>query len=98
MRRFANDKPYIAALIANLAAHLPRFVLLQTTSVYETAFTAALTAAFLAVAVVNPRQMRDFARATSRLTKTDALHTQILARFAQHVQPPARPLPYATTQ
>ena len=98
VRRFANDEPGIAALVANLAARGPRLVVLEATGGYETAVTAALAAAGLAVAVVNPRQVRDFARATGRLAKTDALDAQILARFAQRVQPPARPLPDATTQ
>ena len=59
---------------------------------------ASLTAAALPVVVVNPRQVRDFARATGRLAKTDALDAQVLAHFAQAVRPPVRPLRDADTQ
>ena len=59
---------------------------------------ASLTAAALPVVVVNPRQVRDFARATGRLAKTDALDAQVLAYFAQAVRPPVRPLRDADTQ
>ena len=48
--------------------------------------------------MVNPRQVRDFARATGRLAKTDALDAQVLAHFAEAVRPPVRPLPDADTQ
>jgi transposase len=57
-----------------------------------------LAAAGLAVAVVNPRQVRDFARAIGQLAKTDALDAQLLARFAEVVRPTPRPLPDAQTQ
>ena len=59
---------------------------------------AALTAASLPVAVVNPRQVRDFAKATGRLAKTDALDAQVLAHFAEAVRPEVRPLPDSETQ
>ena len=59
---------------------------------------AALATAGLAVAVVNPRQVRDFARAIGQLAKTDALDAQLLARFAEVVQPTPRPLPDAQAQ
>jgi transposase len=60
--------------------------------------TAALVAAGLAVAVVNPRQVRDFAKATGHLAKSDALDARVLARFAQRIQPRVRPLPDAVAQ
>ncbi len=59
----------------------------------DAAGTAALAGAGLPVAVVNPRQARDFAKATGRLAKTDALDAHALAHFAEAVQPPARPVP-----
>ena len=59
---------------------------------------AALAAAALPVVVVNPRQVRDFAKATGRLAKTDALDAQVLAHFAEAVRPPVRPLRDADTQ
>ena len=58
----------------------------------ETAVAAALELAAIPVAIINPRQARDFARATGKLAKTDAIDALVLARFAQAVQPPARPL------
>lgn len=95
--RVANDAEGIAALAADLAARAPRLVVLEATGGYESAVAAALAAAGLAVAVVNPRQVRDFARATGQLAKTDALDARVLALFAARVQPPARPLPDAKT-
>jgi len=58
----------------------------------ETAVASALAAAGIAVAIVNPRQVRDFARATGRLAKTDRLDAEVLARFGEAVRPEARPL------
>ena len=60
--------------------------------------TAALAAASLAVAVVNPRQVRDFAKAIGQLAKTDALDAHVLDRFAEVVRPAPRPLPDADAQ
>jgi transposase len=57
-----------------------------------------LAAAGLPVAVVNPRQVRDFARATGRLAKTDAIDARVLAHFAELIQPPIRPLPDAQSR
>jgi transposase len=98
VRRFANDGDGIAALLAAVTEQAPRLVVLEATGGYETAVVAALAVAGVAVAVVNPRQVRDFAKATGQLAKSDALDARILARFAQRVQPPARPLPEATAQ
>jgi len=98
VRRVANDEPGIAALVAELTARAPRLVVLEATGGHETLVAAALAGAGLPVAVVNPRQVRDFAKATGRLAKTDALDAQTLARFAQRIQPPVRPLPEETTQ
>ena len=98
VRRFANDPDGIAALVAALRPQAPSLIVLEATGGHETAVTVALAAAGLPVAVVNPRQVRDFARASGPLAKTDALDARILARFAQRMQPPARPLPEATSQ
>jgi transposase len=98
VRRFANDGDGIAALLAAVTEPAPRLVVLEATGGHETAVVAALAVAGVPVAVVNPRQVRDFARASGQLAKTDALDARILARFAQRVQPPARPLPEATAQ
>ena len=98
VRRFANDGDGIAALVTELTTQAPQLIVLEATGGHQTAVTAALAAAGLPVAVVNPRQVRDFARATGRLAKSDTLDAGILARFAQRIQPPVRPLPDATSQ
>jgi transposase len=89
--RIANSADAIAKLIEDLQADPPALVVLEATGGYETTLVIALQAASLPVALVNPRQIRDFARATGRLAKTDALDAQVIARFGLAVQPP--PLP-----
>jgi transposase len=93
-----NDDDGIATLVADLTARGSRLVVLEATGGHERAVTAALAAAAIPVAVVNPRQVRDFARATGQLAKSDALDARLLARFAQRVQPTPRPLPDAVAQ
>src|SRR5262245_31878923 len=88
----------VTALVARLRALRPTQVVLEATGGLETCLVRALAAADVPVAVVNPRQVRDFAKATGRLAKTDALDAQVLAHFAQAVHPPCRPLPSAETQ
>lgn len=80
-------------LLELLQRQQPTLIVLEATGGYERALVAELLAAHLPVAVVNPRQVRDFARATGKLAKTDRLDAMVLARFAQMVQPPQRPLP-----
>jgi len=70
-------------------------IVLEATGGYETVVAAALAAANLPLAVVNPRQIRDFARATGRLAKTDRLDAQIIARFAEAIRPEPRSVPDA---
>jgi transposase len=96
--RFANDETGMPALVAALTAVAPRLVVVEATGGHERLLVAALAVAGVAVAVVNPRQVRDFARATGRLAKSDALDARVLALFAERVQPPARPLPAKTSQ
>ena len=88
----------MAALVERLAALAPALVVLEATGGLEVAPAAALAAAGLPVAVVNPRQVRAFARATGRLAKTDRLDAEVIARFAEAVRPPARPLPDEETR
>ena len=88
----------IRALLARLQPLTPRLVVCEATGGLETALVGALTAAGLPLVVVNPRQVRDFARATGTLAKPDALDAAVLARFGAVVQPPVRPLPDAATQ
>lgn len=93
-----NTEPDIAALVARLQACHPTLIVLEATGGFELAVTAALAAARQPVVVVNPRQVRDFAKATGKLAKTDALDAAILAQFAEVVRPALRPIPEATTQ
>lgn len=76
----------------------PTLIVLEATGGLELPLTGALAATGLPVVVVNPRQVRDFAKATGRLAKTDALDAAILAQFAEAVRPALRPLPDAATQ
>jgi transposase len=88
----ANDEAGIAALVGRLRPLAPTLIVLEATGGFETAVVAALAAAGLAVVVANPRQVRDFAKATGQLAKTDALDAQVLALFAERVRPEPRPL------
>ncbi len=90
---FPNDDTGIDSLIARLEEARPTLVVLEATGGFERPVAAALVAAGLAVAVVNPRQARDFARATGRLAKTDVLDAESLARFAEAVRPEPKSLP-----
>jgi len=88
----ATDEAGIAALLTRLAGLQPTLVVLEATGGYEAAVAAAIAHAGVPVAVVNPRQIRDFARATGQLAKTDTLDARVIARFAETVQPPVRGL------
>ena len=89
----ANDDAGITEVVARLHALAPTLVVLEASGGYEVAVAAALAHAALPVAVVNPRQVRAYARATGQLAKSDALDAEVLARFAEGVQPPVRALP-----
>ena len=89
----ANDAAGIAALVARLRPLQPTLIVLEATGGYETAAVAALAVAGLPVAVVNPRQVRDFAKALGILAKTDTLDATVLVAFAERVRPTPRPLP-----
>ena len=88
----------IAALVEQLGPRRPACVVLEATGGLQAPLASALAIAGIPVAVVNPRQVRDFARATGQLAKTDAIDAQILARFAEAVRPAPRPLPDEATQ
>jgi transposase len=83
----------LAALVARLVTLTPALVVVESTGGYETAVVTALAVAQIPVAVVNPRQVRDFAKALGRLAKTDAIDAAVLALFAERVRPDVRPLP-----
>ena len=88
----ARDSDGIEALTRQLAGIGPALIVLEATGGFETVVAAALTAAGLPLAVVNPRQIRDFARATGKLAKTDPLDAAVIAHFAEAVRPPVRPV------
>jgi transposase len=93
-----NDAGDIMTLVERLQALHPTLIVLEATGGWERAVTSALATAGLPVVVVNPRQVRDFARATGQLAKTDALDARALAHFADVIRPTPRPLPDAQTQ
>lgn len=87
-----NDAAGCRGLVERLKAFSPTLIVLEATGGYETLAVATLAAAGLPVVVVNPRPVRDFAKATGTLAKTDRLDARVLALFAQQVRPPVRPL------
>jgi transposase len=93
-----HDDESVAALVERLGALTPALIVLEATGGLEVRLAAALAAAGLPVAVVNPRQVRAFARATGRLAKTDRLDARAIAHFAEAVRPPVRPLPDEATR
>ncbi len=92
------DESGVGELVAQLEDLDPALVLLEASGGLELPLVAALAAAALPVVVVNPRQVRDFARATGTLAKTDALDAAVLAHFADAVRPSVRPLRDAETR
>jgi transposase len=93
-----NDPSGVTTLVEQLQARHPTLIVLEATGGLERLVTSALATAGLPVVVVNPRQARDFARATGQLAKTDALDARALAHFADVIRPTPRPLPDAQTQ
>lgn len=89
----ANDEHGIRSLVARLRSESPTLIVLEATGGYEIACVAALASAELPVVVVNPRQVRDFARATGQLAKTDRIDADVLALFGERVKPEVRSLP-----
>jgi len=94
----ANDDPAMTALQERLSALEPVLIVLEATGGYELRAAAALSMAGLPVAVVNPRQVRSFARSLGQLAKTDRIDARILAAFAERVRPKPRPLPDEDTR
>ena len=92
------DGTGVDELVANLNRLDPAAVITESTGGLELPLVAALAAASLPVVVVNPRQVRDFAKSTGQLAKTDRLDAQVLAHFGEAVRPPLRPLRDADTQ
>jgi transposase len=88
----ARDGEGVEALVSRLLKLNPTLIVLEATGGFETVVAAGLAAADLPLAVVNPRQIRDFARATGRLAKTDPIDAAVIAHFAEAVRPEARPV------
>jgi transposase len=96
--RVAHDAAGLATLCERLGAWAPTLIVLEATGGHEVPVVAALASAGLPVVIVNPRQVRDYARATGQLAKTDALDARILAKFAAAIRPEVRPLPDTQTR
>ena len=94
----SQDDAGIRRLVSRLKTLEPALVLLESSGGFELPLVAALATEAVPVVVVNPRQVRDFARATGKLAKTDTLDAEVLAHFADVVRPPVRPLRDAETQ
>lgn len=94
----SNDAEGIAALKERLESIAVELVVLEASGGYEKLAAAELSGAGLPLAIINPRQAREFARATGRLAKTDAIDAELLARFGEAVKPAVRPLPQQSEQ
>lgn len=92
LMHFQNDQSGADALVKALKPHAPAIVVLEATGGYEMLAVSTLHDAMLPVVVVNPRQVRDFAKSLGVLAKTDAIDARVIARFAQAVKPELRPL------
>lgn len=93
-----NDAPGITEVVQRLTQLHPELVVLEATGGLQMPMAGALAAAGLPLAMVNPRQVRDFARATGRLAKTDRLDAQVLAHFGEAIRPTPHPLPDTQAQ
>lgn len=96
--RVEHSGTAITELIERLLEQPPTLIVMEATGGLETALASALVAQGLAVAVVNPRQVRDYAKACGRLAKTDRVDALILAAFASAIRPQVRPLPDEETR
>lgn len=92
LKGVANDAGGHSLLLKRFQEQRPTLIVLEATGGYEMAVVAMLAAAGLPVVVANPRQVRDYAKATGRLAKTDAMDAEILALFGEAVKPPVRPI------
>jgi transposase len=93
----SNDEDGIKALVKRLGEIQPTLIVLEATGGVERLVARALSSAELPVVVVNPRQVRDFAKATGQLAKTDSIDAGVLARFGEAVRPALRPFPDEVT-
>jgi transposase len=93
-----DDAVALGRLVEELVGLAPTTIVVEASGGYESALVSACAVAGLPIVVVNPRQVRDFAKALGRLAKTDAIDAEVLALFGERVQPPVRPLRDAETQ
>jgi transposase len=93
-----NDAAGIAQLLERIAGLKPDLLVLEASGGYETAAASALAGALLRIAVVNPRQVRDFAKATGKLAKTDRIDARVLAEFGVAIDPQVTHLPDEDTK
>jgi transposase len=91
--RFDNDEQGHGQVVARLRELSPELVVLEATGNFQLELSILLASAKLPMAVVNPRQVRDFAKALGILAKTDAIDARTIARFAATVKPQSQPLP-----
>lgn len=95
---FANDDDGISQLLGFMKSVSPALIVLESTGGFETLAVSSLSEKGHPVVVVNPRQVRDFAKATGTLAKTDTIDAHVIARFASAVRPEVRPLKDEQTQ
>lgn len=88
---FTNDEPGCRDLVSLLKRMTPKLIVLEATGGLENLVASMLVAEGLPVVVINPRQIRDFAKATGKLAKTDRLDAQIIAHFGEAIKPEPRP-------
>ena len=93
----ANDAQGHGELVRKLRGMSPALVVIEATGGYQASVVAELGANGIVVAVVNPRQVRDFAKATGRLAKTDSIDAAVLAHFAESIRPEPRAMPDEVT-
>lgn len=94
----AHDEASIEGLVAQWRELRPRLIVLEATGGLERRISRALASAELRFTIVNPRHVRNFAKATGQLAKTDRMDALILARYAEAIRPAVRPLPDEATQ
>ena len=94
----AHDEASIEGLVAQWRELRPRLIVLEATGGFERRLSRALASAELRFTIVNPRHVRNFAKATGQLAKTDRMDALILARYAEAIRPAVRPLPDEATQ
>lgn len=98
LESYPHDETGIDSLTHKLRELKPALIVLEASGGLQRSLVRSLAASELALIVVNPRQVRDFAKATGQLAKSDALDARVLARFAEAVRPSLRPLPDQATE